>query len=928
MKLFGPAPFDPLSLDRAARDLLSAWRADRAAMAEGTGADAGLYLIADDEGALRGFWLTFGERWLDEGVVGGRTPPFARALLEAATEELWWEGLAVAPWVLDAWRPVVVMEWPAFLADRSMMPPPGQPAEDTADDDGLDLPSVGPRASAGAGWIDPTAVEDDRTDERPWSPDAPVDPWADLPPQRGLVSIVRGSLRRRRGVHEGRFELVCLRPPDEEGFGVAAMPASWRRGLPPDEWLAEAATGASEPPLHPTLGYPLRLPGVDRVAFPVTGWLTRDLDVQPSSPRDAVRGTLVPRDTRNPLFAQIALAAAVTSALLLGALGFAQVSARLSEPRREVAAQPRATAAQPAISVCSPDHDGFVEALRCQVKARADGVAADAVSCADGVDPALDLQAAWCGLRRRDAGTTPEGAAIPLSAVAASQACFDVLGRPYRYEDPAARAGRADPVAMLYDGLLRVDAVVAVVEALDRACDVYEPRLEAHVSGGVLAAHVGLPADTPSDIDTLSELLFHVAEQDLAGLDRRAASRCLRSGARDGVDAPSALDDLCGAGLPRAPEPDDGAWARLGGVVSASRPGAPSVVERYLGARFGVAPASPADLEARPPLWACHDFLSRNRARDPAQGQWQLSMPSPQAYGEPTVSSQLRLDAWLRVLREDRRAGDACWREVDRLLSGYAPVHPLRSDPAAAGWPSEEQRVCGDVCAVTYKVEGDPGARWVTRGTDLVTCLDDTAPPREGLELVGATVLDRLRMPWNGVDWVAPEPDALCAFNLVAQGRLDGVLPDDRSGPEWSGELVAGRRIAGGEGGSAVRAARALATFGSKRSVATCSDVAAQCFVESLFDVVTDDRVAPLDWRRAWQDEIAGLPEQLADARRARGDSGRPWCDLVLPYLHADGNLPEGELDLPCALGVSEAMARVDRLAGTLAKQQYAEAAP
>jgi len=525
MKLLGPVSFDPLSLDRSARDLLGAFRHERDTLTEGDGVKPGMYLLVDDAGSLCGFWMTFGERWLDEGAVGGRAPPFAAQVLEAAVEELWWEDLPVAPMLLDAWRPLIVLEWPAMLADRSMLPPPGVPmAEAAVVEDGLDIVPIARDEEVGAGWIETAprqrAAEagDDHTEEWPLSrPEGAADPWGDLPDERGVVCIVRGSMRRRGGVHTGRFELVCM-PSPMELLGVDTIPAAWRRGIPADEWAHEVATGTSVPPAAPELGYPLQLPGVPRVAFPLTGWLTRDLDVQPPSPREAASGELVARDTSNPLIAQVMLAVSVTSALLLGALGFARITDALSQPVLDEAARPVAATVQPAISVCSPDHEGFVEQLRCQVDALASGSSRASVNCREARDglATADLQAAWCGLRQRSWGAGPGGRDIHMAQVAASQACFDVLGRSYRYRDPEAPPGvvLADPSSLLYDDQLQIDALNRVVDELDAACDRYESRLQAQVSGAILATHVGVPPQVGSIAGptSLAELAFDAAE--------------------------------------------------------------------------------------------------------------------------------------------------------------------------------------------------------------------------------------------------------------------------------------------------------------------------------------------------------------------------------------------------------------------------------
>ena len=56
-------------------------------------------------------------------------------------------------------------------------------------------------------------------------------------------------------------------------------------------------------------------------------------------------------------------------------------------------------------------------------------------------------------------------------------------------------------------------------------------------------------------------------------------------------------------------------------------------------------------------------------------------------------------------------------------------------------------------------------------------------------------------------------------------------------------------------------------------------------------------------WQKSFSDSVTVVartnPEDLAIQN--------PWCKLVKPYLGQNGVLPEGQLDFPCAKGVSEA---------------------
>ena len=67
---------------------------------------------------------------------------------------------------------------------------------------------------------------------------------------------------------------------------------------------------------------------------------------------------------------------------------------------------------------------------------------------------------------------------------------------------------------------------------------------------------------------------------------------------------------------------------------------------------------------------------------------------------------------------------------------------------------------------------------------------------------------------------------------------------------------------------------------------------------------VMGDRSNPLSsWETAFGDAVTAVartnPEDLAIQN--------PWCKLVKPYLGQNGVLPEGQLDFPCAKGVSDA---------------------
>lgn len=901
MHLLGPWPFDPLSPERSGREALAGYAAQPVDLSDtATGAAAGLYLLVDEDGALRGFWITVSDAWLDDGAAGGVTPPFAKGLLDAATEEIWWERFQVAPRILDAWRPVVIIEWPPHFATRSDLPPPGIPLQDH---DELEPQAGDPGEDAG--WLEPDdlplvdaieLIEDDTVDTA----------WRNLPPDRSVVCIIRGSLRRTRSVHEGRFQLVCMNASAEGGLGLASMPRAWRQGIPLEEWLEEAAAESPAPPADHTLGYPLRLFG-DRVGFPLSGWLTRDLEVYPPRPSDAAVGILVPRDTRNPLWGQIAMAVALTAVVLMGTLSLSGAAYYLQQPRTDRAAAPIAQAPQPAISVCSADHRRFVEQFRCHVRHLATGGALATEDCGRAVDES-DLQAGYCGLRDRDDDgyLTPNG--HRWADVAAAQACFDVLGQPYEYALKDTRGQRADPPRLLEDVRLRVNALVAVVDELDQACDTYGTKLESKVAGGILATHVG---GAGAEREALRDLAFQRAA---IGMNR-GAQQCFTAGRTDGVATSTTWEGLCGPDPAEARWTTSKAWQALGGPApSHARP----LVDRYVMARFGR--RSPVQ-----DLWTCHDRLDRATQADRAPARWDLSAAVPGSYLDTGITSQLQLDAWLLAVREDGAATNSCWSEVDRLLASYTPAHPLSTELEATPWPSEQQKVCASVCAARYGVDRatDP---WVTPDTDLSLCVDDTPMPEDQAYKLGDGRLDRLRMPWNQAPdgtWLDPDEPAICAFNLLAQNRLPTILPEGIPAPVWAGELASGTGIAGGASGAAARSAESLSRYGANRSTATCAYAAAQCLTAEMLTVTGDRYLGPHEWRDAWRRRVADISRASNDELR-----DRPWCHIIRPYIDPNGQLPEGQLDFTCALGVEDVRGRVDETVASLASGAYLRAAP
>ena len=922
-QLQGPFALDLALVTGSARSAITLARAgagpSRVALGDAPEAP-GLYLLwrAEDQTiALAGFWLIFGPSWLDLGPDGrpDNEPPFAAELLGAATEEVWWQTLMVWPVEGAAWRPAVVLEWPHELASRAELPPMGVPVAIRTDTGGADdgdwvVGDVAPRREAPAPAV------------------AVVHP--ELPVRRSLLTLVRGELSHDRARHSGRFSLV--------------WPAAGAPGSNDPERLS-VEMGLDAPPLQAS-GEQHRLgPAIDlgprRVGFPLTGWLTRSLTVWPERADQVAAGALQDRDVGSPWKRQIRQAFGSTAAVVAAVVLVAAAVYFAARPREQPAPAAVAPAPQPAMSVCSADHQAYMDELRCQIRHLASGetvydrVCSDPDSTERVSRTSEDLQAAWCGLRDRDLDgwkATARGDAFAEMAV--SKACFNVLGQPYAYEaKPDAEHGGVvlpDPAMFLDDRDLGLRALAGLLGELDAACDVYRRRVEGQVSGAILASAIGQPAAPDQDPTKMSEsarLRATVMDQVTAGVSADEA-RCVRAGADEGVSKARAWPELCGGpdALDEKLAAGEG-WQRLGGDLARG-----GVIDAYTAARYGAGDRSPSE-----PLWACHETLSgRGRpAPGPARAWWDLTVPELSAYtvDHGAIQSQLVLDASLRAFSEGTSAGQ-CWGVVNQRLARYTPVHPLLGSALTETWPSEEQQLCGQICAASFRVRqrGSDGV-WATPGADLGLCMMRAAP--EGSPDFGRGTLDRLRLPWNEgarvtgergrgrgpatSRWQEPDAAEICAFNLVAQGyfppELGSVLVEDLAPPLWAGSTETGSGLAGGAEGAAARAATALSSYGNARSVATCGYVATQCLMSGALHVTENGRLQPYLWVEAWQQWVADLAN-----REDAAASVSPWCGLVRSYLKADGTLPEGQLDYPCARGVDETRRGVEATLRALAQ--------
>lgn len=925
--------------------------------------------------SLEGFWFVFGASYLDQGVDGppDTAPPYVDGLLTALTEAVWWEYLVpVRP---ARWSPVVVMEWPPALADRATLAPPG--VQSTERDANHELGS--------GSWLPLGATESDRAGGG--GARGGQDPWAHLPKERSLLCVVRATVEKEGKLARGRWTLV-----DPQ----ALSPASATQPAPLEAWLAAAQRPVGpqeEAPIQDParqhrhqLGGPLALPE-SRVGFASSGWLTRGLATWPATPADLTLGALRDRDVGPRWKAQVQQVLASTLGVVLVTLSVALVVYALSRPAEGDAEEGAVPQPQPALSVCSPSDAQFINELRCQVNVLANGGAADAAACADRTSiaevPATpgDLQAAWCGLRDRDQDawvavirSGNKSKEVPWADLAAARACFNVLGKPYRYGfnlDPSATAstGRvADPELLLLDEALKIQGLVSVVAELDQTCDQLRPRLLRQTQGAILASHVGEPtppgqvaADGPRALRAL------VAGAAMGGMSQ-TESACFAHGMGHGVlerwaessgstAPPMRYNELCRR-APTGPAPEEApageteaasalraaaaersddfeatrmSWAKLGGRVPDD---ALPLVTRYTEARFGRDRKLPAEGDG--PTWACHRELAQGipGASQTALGAWEVPVGLPSSYRVRSgiVSQQLAFDAALQQLDAAPDSLGRCWPIVKDLSLSYPRVHPLLGPPEQP-WPSVEQQVCGQACAAAYHLRPLPeGATWVTPLEDLRLCLDGGAP--RGDE--GLRRLDRLQLPWNPKagdgGWQPARASELCAFHVLAQGYLPpAVVVGEVPSQLWAGTGERNSQLAGGPDGSAQRAALALSSVGKARSINSCGHVAAQCFVSGMLDVMGQDRLRAYEWAQAWDRDVVALvnPDKRSEGNpRQSVMQTSPWCGLIQPFVSRDGRMPEGQLDYPCAFGVEETRTQVFNSIRAIASGRMAETAP
>ena len=724
-RLQGPFPLDLQTVGASARAALGPARlgmddpsfSDRLIKKGSTGEEPGLYVLWDDppgsssqaQPSMVGFWLTFGPSYVEGGPQEplDRHPPFADEVLEALTEEVWWQGLRVTPRDPDPrWRPLIVLEWPADLADRSACPPPGVPTPQN-DAEHVDR-------EAGGNWLSVDEFEEQATAVA--TPVIEEEEEPSIPVRRSLIAVIQGDMRLEGTQHAARYRLLHL-PDDLPNIdGI----------VHPDSWLARAVAGGGPPSdaEEQHTGACLGLPG-GRVGFALGGWLTAALDVFPLRPAATEGGALLGRDVGSRWKVQARTTASVVTTVVVLVLALAAMVQEFTRPRAHAGPPAPASEAQPALSVCSMDNDQFVAELRCQIHHFGANTPLQTKVCGDRVGAGeerdwrvepidRDLQATWCGVRDRDLdGRRPF--AIPEEAHAdeikvkelpenpgyadllAAKACYNVLQHPEDYRlDPEEPDlfHLPQPDRFLDDPVYQVKALGQLVRELDRTCDAFRPRLERQIEGSVVARHVGALAPIVRTVDRqLSEpaqLRQHAlikAAEALPPTERV----CLNNGAQAGPFATASYAELC-EGRGSVPPPTGAEWAKLGWnsldaaleatfddeaalaaeaaddplaavleevdeEVEAGRAWGDALVDRYVEARFSPnnhpSVVYESVVQKAPDLWKCHMALTDPELPMASSGggwvepggvrvRWDLRAPVPKAYAGRTVGAVTR----------------------------------------------------------------------------------------------------------------------------------------------------------------------------------------------------------------------------------------------------------------------------------------------
>ena len=932
----------------------------------------GLYKLLWDDGvtlSLAGFWIVFGHHYLEDGPFGppDKTPPYAADILEALTEEVWWKNYMVYPKKDTQWSPTLILEWPNDLANRSQLRPPGLPlpdsefAQEAEDDFGAEF------------WLERIEGTDSPSKKNKSTQQViKASDWNHLPINRSLVMVIKGMMKYSRVRHQGVFMTVPV-----DAFGDPQE----RLIRPFPEWLDDIVeTPDYDAPTQRDhfLGQPMGMPG-GRVSFPISGWLTKNLEVWPMFPREIQQGDLAERDVGSKAIAQFKQAMSISLMVLTAIVGLSLVVKKATTPVLEDVAPPKVIMPQPALSLCSAEHEKFMEEFRCQIRMYASGMDTDKPFCKDEgsadhesiplLQDFADLQPLYCGIRDRSldswAWAVNEEDWYNYGQLAAAKACFNVLGYPWQYRNKTSVMGQngeklsyPDPQAF-FAGNLGINQLSSMIRELDAGCDKMRENLEKQLLGTMVSTFIGTDKvnstnERKLEPSKLRDLVANNVEENIGGYGKI----CFRTGLEESPYQSQHFRDLCGGNPLHSIK--SVAWNKLDRSTEAEKSLIPpeqqqkcdpidsqlwpsrdlnscSVLSRYERARFGKDAKEVKNTDKSQPdrFWQCHIDLSKKEAKSYSTEQilWDLDFPIPTQYSlsGAGVINQLKLDAGLQVLAAKGQGAQqlgGCWQELAEKMSKYKPVHPLLVQLEADSWPTEEQQLCGQVCAAHYRVQNmspEIAKNWVTPTQDLDNCLYIGEPGSTAMS--PRNRLDRLMIPWNykrfGREsvWVTEDTegwsveqqeqrkklvyDQVCAFNLVAQGYFkEGYLVGGIAPPVWAGSTSKTSGMAGDIEGPVSKAANNLfGKEGGVRSRATCSYVAAQCFASLMVGVMGDTATQPSEWSNLFTSKIT----ETARTSTRELPSINPWCSLVHPYIGQEGFSVEGQLDFPCAKGVEEA---------------------
>ena len=935
---------------------------------------SGMYLLLNDEGdfpQLAGFWIVFGPGYLEDGPKGApdRDPPYAQDILEALTEEVWWKNYDVFPYKNKVWNPLIVLHWPSTLAFRSQFSPPGLALSsgEFAHKEDVDL--------APHSWLE-RFEKQEVLEEESEEVLQQEEEWTHISPDRSLLMIIKGRMQHSRVSHKGNYHMV-----HPQFLGDPSL----RDPIPYPEWLDKVAMEHDQPETDRErhfLGQPLELPSRN-VAMPTSGWLTKNLEAWPLIPKDIRHAKLMARDVGSRALAQFRQAIGISAGVLCVIVALSLVVRVATTPKIKAIPEAIPPEPQPALSLCSPDYDLFVEELRCQISHFAVGTKSDRFcrdkSSQEQIKEDLvselirdqNLQAIYCGLRDREAdGRVYKDMSTEITdnfaTIALTKACFNVLGHPYEYAKRSLKGdGGVHPDPRLFlSGNLSVQQLIDVHDALEDTCDALQERMESRVEGAIFSSFIGAgkPKDfDPQRIEQKDEgylLRTDLAKIANASLETGVSKACFALGMESEPYSVQEYDTTCaqnGRNLTKF-EKEHLIWNRLNadrahshcmpltGNASHRNLTSCSLLSQYETARFGEYPEQ-IKYDRNTPilhektstpntLWQCHNMLGYRQKLETKDIDvfWDLTLPVPQNYNVngAGVQRQLQLDAGLRALQLDptvpERLG-ACWDVVSKRLQKYQPVHPLLSEPDENMWVTSEQQLCAQVCASYYRFEKptpEKRTTWVTKKNDLRRCIHDGTPSEAPN---GKGVLDKLLLPWNdsiNQEWILAKDEHVCAYNMVAQGYFpDGMLVGEIAPPVWAGTTTDISKVAGGTQGAAYKAVDSLRRYGQTRSRGSCAYASIQCFAGLITESMGESEISS-EWKQLFERKVLTLARlsiedldrdmspriqgESLDEYQARfhEDIRNPWCRMIHPYLDLDG-LPEGQLDLPCAIGVDDA---------------------